>query len=124
MDPEEVFGAIFGGERFVSIIGQISLGQDMKAALQEAEDAQAEEEGGKKVVRDAKGREILSEEEKARKEEKDRKAAAEVCSQYVGGHVCFLTVVESGGACGADTEACGRTLSETIHIYGVCDGTR
>ncbi|KII84729.1 hypothetical protein PLICRDRAFT_146200 [Plicaturopsis crispa FD-325 SS-3] len=77
VDPEEVFGAIFGGERFVSIIGQISLGQDMKAALQEAEDAQAEEEGGKKVVRDAKGREILSEEEKARKEEKDRKAAAE-----------------------------------------------
>jgi curved DNA-binding protein CbpA len=78
VDPEEVFGAIFGGERFTSIIGNISLARDMKAALQEAEEAEGEEDGVKKV-RDAKGREILSEEEKAQKEEKDRKKAAEVC---------------------------------------------
>jgi len=80
VDPEEVFGAIFGGERFLPIIGQISLARDMKAALQEAEDAELEGEGGsgKKVIRDAKGREILSEEEKAKKEEKRQKAAAEV----------------------------------------------
>jgi DnaJ-class molecular chaperone len=79
VDPEEVFGAIFGGERFLPIIGQISLARDMKAALQEAEDAEAEGSlDGKKVIRDAKGREILSEEEKAKKEEKQRKASAEV----------------------------------------------
>jgi curved DNA-binding protein CbpA len=80
VDPEEVFGAIFGGERFLPIIGQISLARDMKAALQEAEDAELEGEGaeGKKVIRDAKGREILSEEEKAKKEEKRQKIAAEV----------------------------------------------
>ncbi|KAI0065219.1 DnaJ-domain-containing protein [Artomyces pyxidatus] len=75
VDPEEVFGAIFGGERFIPIIGQLSLAKDMKTALQEAEDL--ESEGAAPVQRDAKGREILSPEEKARKEEKSRKAAAE-----------------------------------------------
>jgi hypothetical protein len=34
VDPEEIFSAIFGGERFVPIIGHISLGKDMKDALQ------------------------------------------------------------------------------------------
>src|ERR1700749_2045984 len=73
VDPEEVFGAIFGGERFTPIIGDISLAREMKSALQEAEEA--EEEARPK---DAKGREILSPEEKAKKDEKERKKAAEV----------------------------------------------
>ncbi|KAF8152371.1 X-domain of DnaJ-containing-domain-containing protein [Crassisporium funariophilum] len=75
VDPEEVFGAIFGGERFVPIIGNISLARDMKTALQEAEDAEAEGEennNGPPRLKDAKGREILSPEEKAKKDEKDR----------------------------------------------------
>ncbi|KZT01856.1 DnaJ-domain-containing protein [Laetiporus sulphureus 93-53] len=76
VDPEEVFGTIFGGERFVPIIGHISLAKDMKAALQEADDME-DEENGKQVQRDAKGREILTPEEKARREEKARKIAAE-----------------------------------------------
>ncbi|KAG9312538.1 DnaJ-domain-containing protein [Chiua virens] len=75
VDPEEVFGAIFGGERFLPIIGHISLAHDMKTALQEADEAEGE--SGKEVKRDAKGKEIISEEEKARKEEKERKANAE-----------------------------------------------
>lgn len=76
VDPEEVFGAIFGGERFIPIIGHISLAKDMKTALQEADE---ETDGADaNVPRDAKGREILSPEEKARREEKARKAAAEV----------------------------------------------
>ena len=33
VDLEEVFGAIFGGERFIPIIGEISLAGDMKSAL-------------------------------------------------------------------------------------------
>jgi DnaJ-class molecular chaperone len=37
VDPEEIFSAIFGGERFVPIIGHISLGKDMKEALQNEE---------------------------------------------------------------------------------------
>ncbi|KAG6850369.1 hypothetical protein H0H93_014323 [Arthromyces matolae] len=76
VDPEEVFGAMFGGERFTSIIGHISLARDMKAALQEADEAEGDE-GETKHMRDAKGREILTEEEKAQKEEKERKKAAE-----------------------------------------------
>lgn len=75
VDPEEVFGAIFGGERFLPIIGQISLARDMKTALQEADEAEGEDS---KVKRDAKGKEILTEEEKARREERERKATAEV----------------------------------------------
>lgn len=75
VDPEEIFGAMFGGERFAPIIGQISLAKDMKAALQEVEEN--EDEDNKDVKRDAKGKEILSEEEKARKEGKEKKLAAE-----------------------------------------------
>ncbi|KIJ04264.1 hypothetical protein PAXINDRAFT_94893, partial [Paxillus involutus ATCC 200175] len=75
VDPEEVFGATFGGERFLPSIGHISLARDMKTALQEAEEGEGEE--GKQVMRDAKGKEIISEEEKARREEKERKASAE-----------------------------------------------
>lgn len=35
MDPEAVFSSLFGGEKFQDIIGTISLGQEMKAAMQE-----------------------------------------------------------------------------------------
>jgi curved DNA-binding protein CbpA len=82
VDPEEVFGAIFGGDRFVPIIGNISLARDMKTALQEADEE--EEEGGetgKPVLRDEKGRIIVSEEEKRKKEEKERKKSEERSKQ-------------------------------------------
>lgn len=50
----------------------------MKAALQEADEAEAEEaaRAGKRIL-DAKGRPVLSEEERAAKETKDRAKAAE-----------------------------------------------
>jgi len=68
-----VFGAIFGGERFVPIIGTISLAKDMKSALQEAEDGEeADENSGQPRLKDAKGRDILTPEEKTKNEEKDR----------------------------------------------------
>ncbi|KAJ6510449.1 X-domain of DnaJ-containing-domain-containing protein [Mycena sanguinolenta] len=78
VDPEEVFGAIFGGDRFIPIIGQISLARDMKAALQEADEAEAEEaaRAGTRLL-DAKGRPVISEEEKAAKEAKNRVKSAE-----------------------------------------------
>jgi DnaJ-class molecular chaperone len=73
VDPEEVFGAIFGGERFVPIIGNISLAKDMKSALQEAEEnEEVEDNNGQARLKDAKGKEILSPEERAMKEEKER----------------------------------------------------
>ncbi|KAF8598752.1 DnaJ-domain-containing protein [Ceratobasidium sp. AG-I] len=83
VDPEEIFSAIFGGDRFVPIIGHISLGRDMKDALQN-EDSDGEDQPTEPVQRDAKGREIISPEEKARrevkrkrKEERDRQVDAE-----------------------------------------------
>lgn len=96
MDPEEVFGAIFGGERFTPIIGDISLARDMKAALQEAEEEEEGQDNDVKKVLDAKGKEILTEEEKARreekerkKEEKERKKAAEVRFSSIQFHVQY-----------------------------------
>jgi len=60
----------------------------MKSALQEAEEASDEAVGKTKVV-DAKGREVISPEERARREEKervkaekDRQKAAEVRSHF------------------------------------------
>lgn len=69
VDPEEVFGAIFGGERFIPIIGEISLAKDMKSALQDEDNEEA--------PRDPKGLEILSPEERAKREAKARRVATE-----------------------------------------------
>lgn len=76
---------MFGGDRFVPIIGHISLAKDMKSAMQEAEDEEGQGgAGGSGVVqRDAKGKEILSPEEKARREEKARKVSAEVSMHLI-----------------------------------------
>ena len=71
MDPEELLSQLFGGEKFVPIIGNISLGRDMKTALQ---DNDSDEAGPKKV----KGEKDLTPDEKAKKEEKSRKEAREV----------------------------------------------
>ncbi|KIJ08176.1 hypothetical protein PAXINDRAFT_18665 [Paxillus involutus ATCC 200175] len=51
-----------------------------ETALQEAEEVEGEE--GKQVMRDAKGKEVISEEEKARREEKERKASAEKAAAH------------------------------------------
>jgi DnaJ-class molecular chaperone len=92
VDPEEVFGAIFGGERFVSIIGNISLARDMKTALQEAEDVEADgtENDGRLRLKDAKGREILTPEERAKKEEKERIKAEKDKQKSAEASVSFL----------------------------------
>jgi len=68
IDPEEVFGAMFGGEKFVPIIGHLSLARDMKTALQE-DDGDATTSTGQKK--------ILSPEEKLKKDEKNQKVIAE-----------------------------------------------
>jgi hypothetical protein len=96
VDPEMVFRGLFGGERFVPIIGVIGLAREMKAAMQEGDDDDDEGEdegaggggggggGGEKMdvaVASASKRDsgvvALSPEEKAAREEKARKKAAE-----------------------------------------------
>lgn len=120
VDPEEVFSAIFGGDRFVPIIGEISLGKDMKAALQEAEEAEDEGEN-KNRLKDAKGNDILTPEEKAKKEEKARKAAAEVC-HWLTFAPSFLTIKCSETSCtrSPSQEAGGGIGAQIEHIHGVC----
>lgn len=97
----------------------ISLARDMKAALQEAEEAEEGELGDGKRLRDAKGREILSEEEKAIKEEKDKKKSAEVCLPTSFTFRLRLIGVESCCTRGEDTETCGQSRTEAEHIHRV-----
>jgi len=85
VNPEEVFGAIFGGECFLPLIGQLSLAQDMKTALQKADETEGE--GTVVVVCDAKGRKIISPEEKEKRDEKAHKVAAEVHLHHSRGSV-------------------------------------
>ncbi len=63
---------MFGGEKFVPIIGHLSLARDMKTALQE------DDEGGDATSSTGQ-KKILSQEEKAKKDEKNQKVIAEVC---------------------------------------------
>ena len=69
-----MFGAIFGGERFVPIIGTISLAKDMKSALQEAEDGEGADENsgqpveGKHLISGREGEEIRKREDKGETE--------------------------------------------------------
>ncbi|KAI8084334.1 X-domain of DnaJ-containing-domain-containing protein [Gilbertella persicaria] len=66
MDPEAFFKQAFGGDRFVDIIGEISIGKDMRDALESHE---AEE--------NAEDTKPLSAEEKLEREEKKKKIRAE-----------------------------------------------
>ncbi|EJT98184.1 DnaJ-domain-containing protein [Dacryopinax primogenitus] len=94
VDPEEVFGKLFGGEKFVPLVGNISIGRDMKDALVEADEeaakadghARSESVGGEGEpggVRRLEGKEgereqkEIDRQKKAEKDEKDRRAALE-----------------------------------------------
>ncbi|EPQ29926.1 uncharacterized protein PFL1_02598 [Pseudozyma flocculosa PF-1] len=84
VDPEEVFGSLFGGERFADIIGTISIGKDMKEALQqdsEELEKQANGEGGSSESADGKDKVQLTPEQKAAKEEREKKQAEERAKQ-------------------------------------------
>ncbi|OAV99015.1 hypothetical protein PTTG_02440 [Puccinia triticina 1-1 BBBD Race 1] len=52
VDPEAVFSTLFGGEKFQDIIGTISLGQEMKTAMQKEsnEDEEQENDTGSQLV--------------------------------------------------------------------------
>lgn len=74
MDPEEVFGGLFGGERFHDIIGTVSLGREMKEALQkDSSELQAEAEG----QADSKAETKLTPEQEAAKELEAQQLAKE-----------------------------------------------
>ncbi|POW03472.1 hypothetical protein PSTT_11068, partial [Puccinia striiformis] len=52
VDPEAVFSTLFGGEKFQDIIGTISLGQEMKTAMQKEsdDDDEPDNEAGSQLV--------------------------------------------------------------------------
>jgi len=82
---------LFGGERFHDIIGIISIGKDMKEALQEdTEELEKQAEGGGSgteasnaeknedgTLKKTDGKPTLTPEQKAAKEEKEKKASEE-----------------------------------------------
>ena len=82
VDPEEVFGSLFGGERFADIIGTISIGKDMKEALQQDSDDLERQANGDPVATTGEAgssstKPTLTPEQKAAKDDKERKQAAE-----------------------------------------------
>ncbi|CAO1623174.1 unnamed protein product [Sympodiomycopsis kandeliae] len=87
VDPEEVFGSLFGGTRFKDIIGTISIGKDMKEALQqdsedlekqaESEDQSGQEQQQRKEGSSADSKSNLSPAQKAAKDEKERQKEME-----------------------------------------------
>lgn len=62
VDPEDFFKQSFGGDRFVDIIGEISIGKDMREALESHEQEQEEVDP-----------KLLTPEQKAEREEKKEK---------------------------------------------------
>lgn len=118
VDPEEIFGAMFGGERFAPIIGQISLAKDMKSALQEVEESEGDD--GQEVKRDGKGKEILSPEEKARKDEKEKKVAAEVLHFFLVSpisHRSFLREQQLVQSESRNCEISSSTIPDDTNCY-------
>lgn len=89
MDPEEFFSQLFGGEKFVPIIGTISLGRDMKTALQ---DNDLDETGPKKI----KEEKDMSSTEKAKKDEKRKQQTAEVRSPAAGLYCRLILYLTEG----------------------------
>ncbi|WWC65239.1 uncharacterized protein I303_107856 [Kwoniella dejecticola CBS 10117] len=71
-DPEEVFGKMFGGDRFEDLIGQISIGKDMKDAFQQ----QHEQEAGDFMIGPT-GKPMMTPDAMQRKMIRDRAVAEE-----------------------------------------------
>ena len=86
----------------------------MKSALQEAEEA-SDEPGEKANVLDAKGREVISPEERARREEKervkaekDRQKAAEVRFCFFPFFSFMTVLLESSCPCREGIQTCRK----------------
>ncbi|KAG8822541.1 hypothetical protein FRC19_005733 [Serendipita sp. 401] len=82
VDPEEIFGTIFGGEKFVSIFGHISLARDMKTALQEEDEDESANNSSNAVANGTtqpgvKPKKVLTPEERAKKLQKEQAILAE-----------------------------------------------
>lgn len=70
VDPEEVFGKMFGGDAFADLIGDISIGKEMKDVFQQqAEDAPED------YMMGPKGQPVLTPEAQARRNAREKAAA-------------------------------------------------
>ncbi|GAA94051.1 hypothetical protein E5Q_00698 [Mixia osmundae IAM 14324] len=77
VDPESVFGSLFGGEKFHDIIGVIAMGKEMKSSMQkDAEEEESDEEQGKDDSVKKKKKE-LTPEQKAKQDAEERKQTEE-----------------------------------------------
>lgn len=118
MDPEEFFSQLFGGEKFVPIIGNISLGRDMKTAMQEGEDGEGEggegAEGRKRVK--GKGAVDLTPAERAKREEKSKKEAQEVRLTTVF-DACLTVSVQKAAAREERVRKLAEELERKLSIF-------
>lgn len=87
VDPEEVFGSLFGGARFADVIGKVSIGREMKEALQQDEEelerqANGQSDPSKAAASSSSSNSAgLSPEAKAAKEAREKKRNEERARQ-------------------------------------------
>ncbi|RCH92728.1 hypothetical protein CU097_012068 [Rhizopus azygosporus] len=68
VDPEDFFKQSFGGDRFFDIIGEISIGKDMREALETAEEDDSQMSPEEKAAKEAQRAESEQERNRAREE--------------------------------------------------------
>lgn len=77
VDPEQVFSSLFGGERFEDLIGKVSIGAEMKSALQKEEEQQEHDPASDKSKSLKAKKDMTPEEREIAKQEADKKKEKE-----------------------------------------------
>lgn len=102
-DPDVVLGMMFGGERFRDLVGEISIGKDMKDAMEMEQEEEAELAAAGPRAVDAKGKPIFTAEEVAKKQlrqkqlaEKKDQARKERVEKLVGNLVNKVSIFAEG----------------------------
>ncbi|KAL1412658.1 DnaJ-like protein [Vanrija albida] len=117
-DPEEVFGKMFGGDRFEDLIGSVSIGKDMKDVFQQ----QHEEESLNEYMIGPNGKPVLTPEAQARKTEREKQQAEEKAKERqdrvdkLAANLVRKISVFTEAARGADDPQVGPSFKEICRL--------
>ncbi|KAL0080109.1 X-domain of DnaJ-containing-domain-containing protein [Phycomyces blakesleeanus] len=93
VDPEEFFKSSFGGDRFLDIIGELSIGRDMREAMETAEDGEEGEERSTETPEQKAEKEAQKEKSEAERNE-TRAARVKTLSEKLVNKLCIYTESE------------------------------
>ncbi|AFR98025.1 chaperone regulator [Cryptococcus neoformans C23] len=116
-DPEEVFGKMFGGDRFEVLIGNISIGKDMKEAFQQQHEEDPNDftigPNGRPILTPAGAQKRWSREKKVA-EEKARQRQARV--DQLATHLTNKLNIYTEAAKGPQDEMVGASFKEICRL--------